>query len=532
MSEKTEAYSRADRADRAITAASGWAALALAIFSHLRSVAMNTPPWGEWWARASLIMAAGLGIMWLWGYWPDIWPRVRGWVRHGGLNSALVAIGLVVALIIVNTLVRRRVEVKFDLTKNQRFTLAPRTREILKGLKDPITVTFFAPKGGSPSANVERGKDLFKQYADASDKIKWTVVDPLTNQEVLLAKKPEKMTTSDLTSAILEMGQNRQEITDYTEKDITSAILKLTRPTDRKIAFLQGHGEASPEAGANPTKPVQVLTQDLQGLNWRLESVNLYGKAAKALHPDEAAVLVIAGPERELAPDEGKRVNDYLNEGGKVLLLLGQRSPSYAKFLAPWGIRTANDLVLDPRGGLLVATADSGAHLAVRPLQGGKRVAFPPMRSVSSISPAPAGVSVTELLKTTPTAIKIDNFDPKKTDLQAAAAAAKPGQVPIAALAEKKLKDDKTARLIVVGDTTFATDTLAQLPTIFNKDLISGLVNYLGEDEALVAIPPKDENTEQAFLMPEQLALFGWIHLGYFPILALALAILVYLKRR
>ena len=75
------------------------------------------------------------------------------------------------------------------------------------------------------------------------------------------------------------------------------------------------------------------------------------------------------------------------------------------------------------------------------------------------------------------------------------------------------------------------TDQL-DLPTLFNEPLVSGMINYLGEDDALVSIPPKDENTEQAFLMPGQLTLFGWIHLGYFPLLALALAILVYLKRR
>lgn len=532
MSDQSLDTNRGDRADRAITSASGWAALALAIFSHLRSAAMNVPPWGEWWARASLIMAAGLGIMWVWGYWPDIWPRVTGWFRKGGFNSFLVALGLVVALIIVNTLIRRRVEVKFDLTKNQRFTLSPRTREILKGLKDPITVTLFAPKGGRTSPNIERGKDLFKQYADASDKLKWTLVDPLTNQETLLAKHPEKMTTSDLTSAILEHGQDRQEITEYTEKDITSAILKLTRPNDRKIAFLTGHGEATAETPGNPSKPIQLLTQDLQSLNWRTQSVSLYGKKAQAIHPEQIGVLVIAGPERELAPDEEKRVNDYLNEGGRVLLTLGQRSPSFAKFLAPWGIKTSNDLVLDAQGGLLVATAEHGGSPAVRSLEGGKRAAFPPMRSVDTISPAPAGVTVTPLLKTSGDAVRIDNFDPKKTDIRTAAAQAKPAKAPIAALAEKKLKDDKSARIIVVGDTTFATDQLAQLPTLFNEPLVSGMINYLGEDDALVSIPPKDENTEQAFLMPGQLTLFGWIHLGYFPLLALALAILVYLKRR
>src|SRR5687767_8461762 len=131
MSDVVKEVSRSDRADRAITALSGWAALALVIFSIHRAIAVGKPIWGEQWARGALIIGAGCAIMWVWGYWPLIWEKLRGWVRNGGLNSTLVAVGLIVALVIANTLIRRRVEVKFDLTQNKRYTLSPRTREIL-----------------------------------------------------------------------------------------------------------------------------------------------------------------------------------------------------------------------------------------------------------------------------------------------------------------------------------------------------------------------------------------------------------------
>lgn len=526
---------KADLTDRAITAASGWAALALAIFGIHRAIALGVAPWGEWWARASLILAAGLGIMWVWGYWPQIWERVRGWVRHGGLNSFLVALGLIVALIIVNTLIRRRVEVKFDLTQNQRYTLSTRSREIVKNLDQPVKVTLFVPNPNRPVRDAARGMDLFKLYADASPKFEWKPVDPLVNQEVLLAKNPQKLAAPEFTSAILEYGGKRQEITDYTEKEITSAILKMTRPTERKIAFLKGHGEATPEAtgAGGPAKSIQNLVQDLRGLNWQLETIDLYDKNARAPSPEQVAVLVIAGPERALTGEEAARVNEYLNAGGKVLLLLSAQGPSFDKFLNPWGIRAGNDLVLGAReGGLLVATADNTSHVSVRPVRGG-RVAFLPMKSVTPIKPSPAGITTTELLKSEPTALRIENFVPGKTNLQAALGGARQEAATIAVMSEKKLKDDKTARLIVVGDSAFAADQLTRLQSIFfNLDLASGLVNYLGEEEALVAIPPKEENTEQAFVLPEQLKLFSVIHLVDFPLLALALAILVYLKRR
>jgi ABC-type uncharacterized transport system involved in gliding motility auxiliary subunit len=522
---------RAERADELITLVSGWAALVFAVLGFNRWAALGWKM--DWWARAGLIMGAGLALMWIWGHFPAIWARLKQWKRAGGLNAFLIALALVVGLVIVNTIVRRRVQVKWDLTKNQRFTLSPRTREILTSLPDKVTVTFFAPNPSRPSQNAARGIDLLKQYADISPKFTWTLVDPLTDQETLLSKNPKNLTAPEFTSAIFEMGSKRQEITDYTEKELTSALLKMTRETERKIAFLTGHGESPLQgAGGGPGKSIQQVKQLLEDSQWKLEPLDLYRKDAPTPDPAQTAVIVIAGPERALAPEEEKRLTGYLNKGGKVLLLLSSAGPDFSKLLAQWGIKTTNDLVIGPReGGLLVATADESSHVAVRPIRGG-RVAFFPMKSVSSASPAPTGITVTELIKSEPQAARVTGYVPGKTDLNAALATAKPEQVSLAALAEKSVANDQKARLIVVGDSAFMGDQLAQLPTLYNRDLAAGLVNYLAEEEALVNIAPKEENTEQAFVLPEQMTLFRVLFLFEFPLLALALAILVYLKRR
>jgi ABC-type uncharacterized transport system involved in gliding motility auxiliary subunit len=523
MSDNAVNVDRSERADRMMTVASGWAAVVLAVLGVHRWVAEGAM---DWWARAGLILAAGLGIMWVWGYWPQIGTRLRAWVRGGGLNTTVIAVGLIVALVIVNTMARRRMPVKWDLTQNQRFTLAPRSREILKSLKSPVKATVFIPAGRSTAP----ARDLFKQYADASDRFTWTHVDPLVDQVKLLQMKPT-LNPTDLTGAVLEYGGKRQDVNEFTEKEVTSAILKMTRDTQRKILFLRGHGEAEVEGGTEPAKSVQMLVADLKGLGWPVEGVDLYGDKATTPDPDQVAVLVIAGPERELVEDEQKRINEYLEKGGDVLLLLDPGGPPLTKFLQPWGIKTTNDIVLDQtQQGLVVVQADRDAHEAVRTA---RRVLFQPLRSVTAISPAPKDITVTELLKSGPMSEYVENVPPGTGSIDVRNT--KPGPIGLAALAEKKLgtgDDAKTARLIVVGDSVFMADQLTRLPGFFNLALASGLVNYLGEEDALVAIPPKDENTEQAFLTPNQGRLLSLIHLWDFPLLALILAIVVYLKRR
>jgi ABC-type uncharacterized transport system involved in gliding motility auxiliary subunit len=519
---------RAERADRMITTLSGWAALVCLILGFHRWAATS---WNmDWWGKAGLIMGAGLGLMWLWGHAPAIWRNLRAWARAGGLNSALVAVTLVVALIIVNTLVRRRVEVKFDLTKNQRFTLSPRTREILNKLDQPVKATLFNISG---RGNGERAADLFRQYADLSPKFQWTQVNPLTKPEAYLAKRPSARLAFPEFGAVLEYKNNRQEITDYTEKEVTSAILKMTRTVERKIGFISGHGEPGIDSGAPQGASIQGLVQGLRESQWTLEKLDLLKKGAKAPNPDEIAVVVIPGPTRPLAADEEKLLTEYLNKGGKVLLMLTRDGPDFAKLLTAWGIKANKDLVVGFRdGGLLLATAAQEDHLATRPVRGARLISFP-MRSISK-SGTPAGVTVTELVKSEPDARHVTNYAGQR-DLTAAVENAKTASVPLVIMAEKSIGTGdaaKKARLIVLGDNEIVSDQLLQVPGFANADLGSGLINYLGEEEALVSIPPKEENTEQAFVLPEQLVLFRMIHLADFPLLALALAVFVYWKRR
>ena len=86
-----------------------------------------------------------------------------------------------------------------------------------------------------------------------------------------------KLSPTDFTGAVLEYGDKRQDVADFTEKEVTSAILKMTRDTQRKIAFLRGHGEPDVEPTATagePGKSVQMLLTDLKDLGWPVEGVD------------------------------------------------------------------------------------------------------------------------------------------------------------------------------------------------------------------------------------------------------------------
>jgi CheY-like chemotaxis protein len=83
------------------------------------------------------------------------------------------------------------------------------------------------------------------------------------------------------------------------EQALTQTLQRLSRPQDRALVFLDGHGERKPQGVAN---------HDLGAFGRELEKI---GIQARSLHlakepqiPADTAALVIASPQTPLSPDE------------------------------------------------------------------------------------------------------------------------------------------------------------------------------------------------------------------------------------
>jgi len=67
--------------------------------------------------------------------------------------------------------------------------------------------------------------------------------------------------------------------------------------------------------------------------------------------PDDASVLIVAGPTSEPFPNELDFIDAYLNKGGSALIMVDP-SPgaSLSDFLKKWSIDVGNNIVLDASG--------------------------------------------------------------------------------------------------------------------------------------------------------------------------------------
>ena len=72
--------------------------------------------------------------------------------------------------------------------------------------------------------------------------------------------------------------------------------------------------------------------------------------------PEDAAILVIAGPQKDILPAELEKIRRYVDGGGSVLFLLDPLlAPEISKHLQGYGFKVGNDIIIDKQSKMLGA---------------------------------------------------------------------------------------------------------------------------------------------------------------------------------
>jgi ABC-type uncharacterized transport system involved in gliding motility auxiliary subunit len=415
------------------------------------------------------------------------------------MNTALLIV-LALGIIIFVDIISYRHNWKKDFTTNKRHSLSEQTLNVIKDLKEPIKVTAFL---GKASPAYDEAKELFDLYTYRSKMLQVSLVDPDLNPD--LARSAE-INRYGIPVVFFESGKGRETVTQINEEQVTNALIKVTRAEKKKVYFLSGHGEHSLEdTEANGLSVVKKMMEDK---NYQAEPLILM--RAEAV-PADCAILVVAGPQTDLAEPELKTIAQYISGGGRVLFLVDpQTAPSLKPFLDKYGIVLGNDIVIDRLSRLFggdylmpVLTSYAPDH----PITRNFNVAsfFAVARSVSTREAA--GYHTTSLAKTGDgswaetdlSALEKGkaSFDPGK-DTQ--------GPISLAAVSEAASSDDEENKaaesgkgaVVVFGDSDFVTNAKANLSG--DSQLFMNTVNWLAKEESLIAIPPK-ENKFQPILL-------------------------------
>jgi ABC-type uncharacterized transport system involved in gliding motility auxiliary subunit len=483
--------------------------------------------------------------------------------------GALIGTLAVVAILVVVALMSQKAYRTWDLTANRRQSLSPESARALASLKQDVALLAFYLEGQGGRREAE---DLLRQYANATNRIRYELIDP---QKQVGRTEEYKVATNE--TVVVESGNRRETVTLPDEPKLTNAILKVTREGQRKVYFVTGHGERQPEDSAE--RGLATFRSTLEASGYASGTLSLLTTARV---PDDADVVVLAGPRTDLSKAEVERLKAYLDRGGHVLLLADlpdQPTPEIQGLVKPYGIDLREMVLIEPNVAVippdpLVAVIDQFAgHAITRGLvDRGLAGLMPIARPVIPADQPPAGVQLDWLARSTTTswATPVDltkrgrvesRFDAKR-DLKgpvtvAVAAslpagqsgAAQPGASPAASPAAATASPPAAAppgagaspsaspaaaaarrgRLVVVGDVDFASNQLFGQPS--NRELAVGAVGWLASEDAIVSIAERAPTAAPLFLTPRQSLAAGLLAVGL-PALATAAGVASWAARR
>ena len=203
--------------------------------------------------------------------------------------------------------------------------------------------------------------------------------------------------------ATLKDGQKKQEkLQELDEEKLTNALIRVTRPGKRVVYFLKGHGEKDP--GSSDRTGYGQMKAAVEKLNYEVKDLVL---ARETKVPDDATIVVVAGPQKELLPNEIDALVGYVGRAGKVFFMVDPfQNTGLGPALERWGLGLGNDVIIDisPTG----RRAGAGPEIPVvvdylsHPITRDFRFAtfFPVARTVSVKEKPPEGVSAQGLART------------------------------------------------------------------------------------------------------------------------------------
>ena len=452
-------------------------------------------------------------------------------VRYGG-NALAMSLAFIAIVVLINVLAAR-FSYRVDLTETKDFTLSEQTVQLLKELKQPVKLTAFYREGQGK----EGVQDVVKQFQQHTANVEFEFVDPDLKPGVA-----RQLGVEFAGQTVVQSNDKKHILFGSSEGDLISGIIKVTRDSTKKVYFVVGHGEADPESadqgGASSAK------QMLEAEGYAVEPLNV---VATGKVPDDASVVVIAGPTSPLRPEEATALNAYLDAGGKALLLADpSRQAGLAEIADRFGVEIGKGIVVEfgqslPNEPLVPIVAGRGylqspitqslptmtilptaTEVKAKKLEPGKTAAF----TVASFAQTTERSWLKAEIKNNQVAPEA-GVDPQGP-LSVAATAITAGAEQAGTSADGNRP--KSTRLVVIGDVDFAINQFLNWEG--NRDFLMNSVNWLAEDEDMIGVRAKVPANRSLMLTNSQLSLALYSSVFVLPLAVLAVGAWVVWGRR
>jgi gliding-associated putative ABC transporter substrate-binding component GldG len=324
-------------------------------------------------------------------------------------------LGITVFVLIVLNVLATLFFQRFDLTKDKRYTLSETSLQIVKQVKNPLSIKIYMQ--GDLPADFRRlqqeTKQLLEEFQAYNSNIVFEFVNPMENEDesMEMVKSLYQKGLTPINITVDDKGKQSQAMVfpwaiavydnkevnipllknimgasteqkvigsiQHLEYSISDAINKITKAKQKKVAFIKGNGEMNEVHVAKMLRQIKesyyigpfTLDSVAKNPTGTLEALNKYDLA------------IISKPTETFSDEEKQVLDQFIMNGGKTLWLIDQVSAdmdslynqSGATLAYPrdlnlndmffkYGFRINPDLVKDEYGSpIKLATGEQGS---------------------------------------------------------------------------------------------------------------------------------------------------------------------------
>ena len=276
-------------------------------------------------------------------------------------KNATILILLVVGVLVLINYLADQFFFRLDFTADKRFTLSHATKDILRNLEEPVTITAYFSGNLPPQLEQVKNefRDMLTEYSNRSKgMVGYEFVDPLkddkikeqaaqagiSQMQVQVEEKDQIKAQIAFMGANIQLGEENEAIpmissTNGLEYKLSSSIKKLSVSEKPVVGFIQGHGEST-------FGKIWEAKQALDVLH-KTELVNL---SDSSLDLNKYNTLAILGPKDSIPPEELAKLDAFLNRGGRLFIAINRSDANLNQEQYSHEVNTGLETWLSKRG--------------------------------------------------------------------------------------------------------------------------------------------------------------------------------------
>lgn len=448
-------------------------------------------------------------------------------------TAVLYFVALIIGVITLVNILADRFFVRLDLTEDNRYTLSRATRDLLKNLEEPITITAYFTRKLDPSFDNIRKEfeDMLTEYHSISKgMVVYEIKNPLKDEkieqeaqqagimelQVQVREDDQFKAQRAYLGALIQMGEESEVIpaigqSQGMEYSLSTAIKKLSVKDKPVIGIMQGHGEA-------PLQQLQQAIVAMEILN-RVEPVYLTDSTHELMKYEAIAIVA---PKDSFPKSHLDQLSEFLGEGRGVFVALNRVgadqntqwgtpvNTGLEGWLSQLGVDVGNQYIVDVQCPTVTLQQQQGQYISIKPVS---FYYFPfitnfkdhPISSgleqviLQFASPVTysgdSSVTFTPLAVTSERSGTKSSYSLYEVDREWAETDFPLSALTVAAALEGKIAGNTSTRMVVIGDGDFPVGGNQGQVNPDNVNLMVNSIDWLSDETGLIELRTKGATT-------------------------------------